>query len=98
MNPYTMLGSGMATPDASSLCTRLSAWHDQMVAHERRLRAGRAGDACDDDCPHAEAGALWAEALDAFGPRAQELTFLRSHAGRTVPRPAMRATPAEARP
>jgi hypothetical protein len=79
MNPYVMLGSG-GTNDATSLSTRLSAWHDAMVAHERRLRAGDTGDVCDDECPHTEARALWSEALATFGPRAHELTFLRSRA------------------
>jgi hypothetical protein len=51
-----------------------------MVAHERRLRAGRSGDACDEECSHAEARTLWAEALEAFGERAHGLTFLRSRA------------------
>ena len=51
-----------------------------MVVHERRLRAGRGGEVCDEDCPHVEARALWPEALQAFGPRAHELTFLRSRA------------------
>jgi hypothetical protein len=63
-----------------SLSARLAAWHDAMVAHERRLRGGQTGDRCDDECPHAEAQALWREAMDAFGPRAHELTFLRSRA------------------
>jgi hypothetical protein len=53
-------------------------WHDAMVSHERRLRAGRAGDACGEDCPHGEAPALWAEAVTTFGDRADELSFLRS--------------------
>ena len=35
---------------------------------------------CDEDCPHVEARTLWPEALDTFGPRAHELTFLRSRA------------------
>lgn len=80
MNPYATLGSGIGTNDAMSLAARLSAWHDAMVVHERRLRAGRADDACDDECPHAEARALWSEALEAFGARASELTFLRTRA------------------
>jgi len=50
MNPYTMLSPGPATHDATELSARLSAWHDAMVAHERRLRAGTTTDACDDDC------------------------------------------------
>jgi hypothetical protein len=84
MNPYVILGSGFGTNEATALSTRLSAWHDAMVAHERRLRTGRTGDRCDDECPHAEARALWSEAVATFGPRAQELTFLRSRANASV--------------
>jgi hypothetical protein len=80
MNPYLILGSGLGTNEAQSLSGRLSAWHDAMVAHERRLRPGRTSDVCDDECPHAEARALWSEAIAVFGPRAHELTFLRSRA------------------
>jgi hypothetical protein len=80
MNPYLMLGCGLGTNEATSLSARLSAWHDAMVAHERRLRTGRTSDVCDDDCPHAEARALWSEAMTIFGSRAHELTFLRSRA------------------
>ena len=80
MNPYVMLGSGIGTSEASSLSSRLAAWHDAMVAHERRLRTGRTADMCDEECPHVEARTLWAEALATFGARAGELTFLRSRA------------------
>jgi hypothetical protein len=80
MNPYAMLASGNATSTSSALAARLAAWHDAMVAHERRLRTGRTGDVCDDECPHVEARPLWAEALAAFGERARELSFLRSRA------------------
>lgn len=80
MNPYVMLGSSLATNDALTLGARLSAWHDAMVAHERRLRSGPAPDACHDDCPHADAPRLWSEAVLVFGARAHELTFLRSRA------------------
>jgi hypothetical protein len=80
MNPYAMLGAGVGTTEAATLSERLCEWHDSMVAHERRLRTGRTDDACDDDCPHAEARALWSEALTTFGPRAHELAFLRSRA------------------
>ena len=80
MNPYLMLGSGIGTSEAASLSARLAAWHDAMVAHERCLRSGRTTDTCDDECPHVEARTLWAEALATFGPRAGELTFLRSRA------------------
>jgi hypothetical protein len=80
MNPYTRVGSAIGTNEAASLSGRLSAWHDAMVAHERRLRAGNTSDQCDDECPHADAQVLWSEALATFGPRADELRFLRSHA------------------
>ena len=86
MNPYVMLGSGLGTNEATALRARLSAWHDATVAHERRLRAGRTDDSCDDECPHAEARALWSEAVATFGPRAQELAFLRSRASASVRR------------
>jgi hypothetical protein len=80
MNPYAMLGSGIGANEATALAARLSAWHDAMVAHERRLRAGRTDDLCDDECPHAEARTLWPEAVEAFGTLATELTFLRTRA------------------
>jgi hypothetical protein len=80
MNLYVMLGSGIGTSESASLSARLAAWHDAMVAHERRLRTGRTADTCDDECPHVEARTLWAEALATFGTRASELTFLRSRA------------------
>jgi len=100
MNPYAILGTGIGTTEAASLCARLTAWHDQMVAHERRLRAGRTSDVCDEDCPHVEARALWAEALAIFGPRAGELAFLRSRgtsaAGRPARSPIDRSDPSRA--
>jgi hypothetical protein len=80
MNLYAMVGSGIGTNEAASLSVRLSAWHDAMVAHERRLRSGNSSDSCDDECPHAEAPALWSEAVATLGPRANELVFLRSRA------------------
>ena len=60
MGPYAILGSSVGTAEAAALCVRLTAWHDAMVAHERRLRTGRRADACDDECPHDEARTLWA--------------------------------------
>jgi hypothetical protein len=80
MSPYAILGSKVGTVEAASLCVRLIAWHDAMVAHERRLRTGRSKDTCDDECPHAQARTLWTEALGTLGPRASDLTFLRSRA------------------
>ena len=79
MNPYARLASGMEGDEAMALCARLTAWHDGMVTHERKLRMGRP-DTCDDECPHAEARLLWAETLATFGPRAHELVFLRTRA------------------
>jgi hypothetical protein len=80
MNVYTSVSSSTGKTEALALSARLSAWHDAMVAHERRLRAGRTGDRCDEECPHAEAEDLWSEAVATFGARAEELTFLRSRA------------------
>lgn len=85
MSPYVVLGSSVGTAEAAALCVRLTAWHDAMVAHERRLRTGRTRDGCDDECPHVEAQELWTEALATLGPRAGELTFLRSRAKRMQP-------------
>lgn len=93
MSPYALLGSSVGTTEAASLCVRLTAWHDAMVAHERRLRTGRTTDACDDECPHIEARALWTEALATLGPRASELTFLRSRAKGVSPSPQEGVTP-----
>jgi hypothetical protein len=79
MNPYAWLGSRIGTAEANSLSDRLAAWHDAMVAHERRLRTRRPDDICDDECPHVEARTLWGEAVAMFGPLATDLAFLRSH-------------------
>jgi hypothetical protein len=83
MNLYAIVSSGIGTTEATSLSARLAAWHDTMVAHERRLRSESTSDGCDDACPHVEARTLWAEALETFGPRANDLVFLRSRAGHT---------------
>ena len=80
MNPYVIVESGIGTTEAASLRARLMAWHDAMVAHERRLRSGNSTDMCGEECPHVEARRLWAEASAMLGPPASELTFLRSRA------------------
>jgi len=80
MNLYAMVGAGIGSLEAAALRTRLAAWHDAMVAHERKIRAGRADGACDEECPHAEARHLWSEAVETFGDSAAELTFLRTRA------------------
>jgi hypothetical protein len=82
MNPYAIVDVNVGATGPGPLRARLMAWHDAMVAHERRLRSGSM-DRCDDECPHVEAKWLWAEALEALGPRARELTFLRSRATRS---------------
>ena len=78
MNPYEQLGSRIGTREAASLAERLTAWHDAMVAHERRLRLERTDDLCDDECPHVEARSLWTEAVATLGDGATELHFLRA--------------------
>ncbi len=90
MSPYTLFGKAVGTGAATALAARLATWHDAMVAHKRRLASGRADDECDEECPHSEAGALWAEALDTFGDRAHEFAFLRSSATAGVAAPPVR--------
>jgi hypothetical protein len=63
MNLYSMVGSGNGTSEAAVLSVRLATWHDAMVGHERKIRAGRE-EPCDEECPHAEARVLWVEALE----------------------------------
>jgi hypothetical protein len=75
MNVYRRLGYANGTPEALHLADRLAAWHDAMVAHERR-----AGSRCDDQCPHADARILWREAIEQFGSAADELRFLARRA------------------
>jgi hypothetical protein len=77
MNVYRMIGNTVGTAEALDLAERLSAWHDAMVAHERG--SARNGQGCDDECPHANAGALWEEAVHTLGEKADELRFLRTH-------------------
>jgi hypothetical protein len=91
MNLYSSLGFGVRTAAAASLSARLSAWHDEMVAHERRLH--RTGDGCDEECPHAQAPVLWSEAVAMFGTRANELRFLRAIAHGTPVRRGSRIAP-----
>jgi hypothetical protein len=80
MNPYAIAALGTDAADAASLRARLMAWQDAMVTHERRLRSEPSADLCDDECPHVEANALWAEVREMLGSRASELVFLRSRA------------------
>ena len=80
MNPYVIDRLGTDTAEAASLRARLVAWHDAMVTHERRLRQDPAAIICSDECPHVVATTLWSEVSAMLGPRASELTFLRSRA------------------
>ena len=77
MNLYAAFAASVASPDATTLSARLSDWHDAMVAHERRLKAGTDNE-CDDECPHVTARDLWLEAQSIFGDRARELVYLRA--------------------
>jgi hypothetical protein len=78
MNVYKSIGHAVGTPEALALATRLSHWHDAMVAHQRPADTARVT-RCDDDCPHAEARSLWLEAVDLFGSYAEQMGFLRRH-------------------
>jgi hypothetical protein len=71
---------------AALLGARLAAWHDAMVAHERRQRTRGIDLGCSDECPHAEAPALWREAVETFGARADDLIFLRARAAMSTAR------------
>ena len=75
MNIYLMIGNNIGTHEAVELGERLSVWHDAMVSHERRPSGSAA---CDEDCPHVEAGILWKQAVTTFGHYAADLKFLRS--------------------
>jgi hypothetical protein len=78
MSLYRSLANAVGTREALALAPRLAVWHDAMVVHQRRAGSVR-GPLCDGDCPHTDAEVLWSEALDAYGERAHELRFLRTH-------------------
>lgn len=77
MNIYTSIASRIGSPEAQALAARVAAWHDEMVAHERR-RGSRFGE-CGDECPHEVARHLWTEAVHVFGNVAPDFEFLRFH-------------------
>lgn len=81
VNLYRVLGERIGTQAARELAERLVAWHDAMVAHERRIQ-NVLDAACEEECPHLEARLLWAEAVETFGERAEELVFLVRHGSR----------------
>jgi hypothetical protein len=78
MNIYRVLGDRIGTSEARELAQQLVTWHDAMVKH-LRLVGTRMTAECSDDCPHVEAGALWAAAQDVLGAGASQLEFLRSN-------------------
>lgn len=78
MNIYRNLSDRVGTLEARDLAQRLVAWHDAMVKH-LRVVGDRATAQCADDCPHTEAGVLWADAQNILGGDARQLAFLRSH-------------------
>lgn len=84
MNPYMLLASSSDAGTAQDLRDRLTDWHDAMVRHERRLRRDQSDERCHEECPHADARLLWAEAVAVFGRRAGALTFLQSRAAATA--------------
>jgi hypothetical protein len=77
MHLYTSIASRIGSSEAWSLAARVAAWHDAMVAHERR-RSVRISE-CDEECPHEEAQLLWTEAVSVFGDGAPTCEFLRFH-------------------
>jgi hypothetical protein len=81
MNIYRVLGDRIGTSEARELAQQLVAWHDAMVKH-LRIVGSRATAHCADDCPHVEAGVLWAAAQEILGANANQLDFLRSHGTR----------------
>lgn len=76
VNPYGAIGASLGVTGTDSLMRRIIEWHDAMVSHERAARY----EPCDDECPHAQARQLWAEASARFGRAARLLSFLRSRA------------------
>lgn len=80
MSHYRSIATAFGTPEALALADRLAAWHDAMVMHRRRAAAD-SRTLCHEECPHAQAWALWREALEVYGERALELAFLRTCGG-----------------
>jgi len=81
MNIYRVLCDRIGTSEARELAQHLVKWHDAMVKH-LRLAASDTMPRCADNCPHVEAGVLWAAAQDILGASARQLGFLRSHGER----------------
>jgi hypothetical protein len=80
MSLYLSVANAVGTHEARGLAHRLAAWHDAMVMHRRRA-GDETGPSCDVDCPHEQAEALWLEATEVYGDKAEEFAFLRSFSG-----------------
>jgi hypothetical protein len=95
MNVYRRFGDQIGTTEARELAQQLVAWHDAMVKHLRVVGPVRTA-RCGEDCPHAEAAALWPAVQEVFGERASTLGFLRTHGRRSrTPIPASAGAPME---
>jgi hypothetical protein len=91
MHLYRHIGNQIGTIEARDLAEQLVAWHDAMVRH-LRVAGVRRADACDEDCPHEDASALWSAAQEVFGERAAGLVFLSAHGRAAAPhKPHVRA-------
>lgn len=86
LHVYRHLANLTGTNDALSLAHDLNRWHDQMVRHERTIKAlGFSGCDGEDDCPHARARDLWRQAQEVFGPDAGALAYLSASASVPLP-------------
>ncbi len=75
---YSSVAPRVESPRVVAIAARIAAWHAEIIAHERR-RGSRFGE-CSDECPHAQAPLLWAEAWNVLGEGAAAFDSLRRHA------------------
>lgn len=82
LDVYRRTANRVGSNEAIALAHELSAWHDEMVKHRRRVtRLGFDADrAMDEDDAPARAAELWRRAVEVFGDAADELEFLRRSA------------------
>ena len=78
MNPYATLAQTVRSEEVRRLIQALSAWHDEMVLHQRVVQRLGSRAVCSEDCPHARGRRLWQEAKSLLGRSADDLAFLRS--------------------
>jgi hypothetical protein len=83
LDVYRHMANRRGTNEAIELAHELSAWHDAMVKHRRKLaRLGFDPDRhreAEDGAP-ADARELWQRAVAIFGEEASQLEFLRRSA------------------